>query len=72
VILRAHWDDLRRLHTEGKAVVTGPPWTGEDPFGIGVLDVREREEVETILAADPAITSGALRAEIRPFRIVTR
>ena len=71
-MLEAHWEYLRRLHADGRLVVAGPSWTGDDPFGIGVFDVREREEVEAALAEDPAITSGAMRAEIRPLRIVTR
>jgi uncharacterized protein YciI len=71
-MLEAHWAYLRELHADGKLVVAGPSWTGDDPFGIGVFDVREQSEVEAILAADPALTSGAMRAEIRPMRIVTR
>lgn len=71
-MLEAHWTYLRRLHAQGQLVVAGPSWTGDDPYGIGVFDLREREEVEALLAEDPAITSGAMRAEIRPLRIVTR
>ena len=56
---------MELLRREGRRV-------GDDPFGIGVFDVRERAEGEAMLAADPAITSGAMRAEIRPMRIVTR
>ncbi len=71
-MLEAHWDYLRRLHAEGKLVVAGPSWTGDDPYGVGVFDLRERAEVEALLAEDPAITSGAMRAEIRPMTIITR
>jgi uncharacterized protein YciI len=71
-LLEAHWEYLRRLHADGKLVVAGPSWTGDDPFGVGVFDLRDREEVEAIVAADPAVTSGAMVAEIRPLRIVTR
>ena len=71
-MLEAHWAYLRRLHAEGQLVVAGPSWAGDDPYGIGVFDLRAREEVEALLAEDPAITSGAMRAEIRPLRIVTR
>ena len=71
-MLEAHWQYLRRLHADGKLVVAGPSWTGEDPFGVGIFDLRDRSEVEAIVAADPAVTSGAMRAEIRPLRIVTR
>jgi len=71
-MLDAHWRYLRRMHDEGKLLVAGPSWIGDDPFGIGVFDLRERAEVEAMLAEDPAITSRAMRAEIRPMRIVTR
>jgi uncharacterized protein len=71
-MLEAHWAYLRRLHQVGKLVVAGPSWIGDDRFGIGIVDVRERAEVEAILSEDPAVTSGAMRAEIRPMRIVTR
>jgi uncharacterized protein YciI len=71
-MLEAHWRYLRQMHAEGKLVVAGPSWVGDDPFGIGVFDLRERAEVEALLAADPAITSGAMHAEIRPMRIVTQ
>jgi uncharacterized protein len=71
-MLAAHWEYLRRLHGEGKLVVAGPSWTGDDPYGIGVFDLRERDQVESLLAEDPAITSGAMVAEVRPMRIVTR
>jgi uncharacterized protein YciI len=71
-MLNAHWDYLRSLYADGKVVVAGPSWVGDDPFGVGVFDLRDRADVEAIVAADPAVTSGAMRAEIRPMRIVTR
>ena len=71
-MLEAHWRYLRQMHEEGTLVVAGPSWVVDDRFGIGVFDLRERAEVEAILAEDPAITSGAMQAEIRPMRIVTR
>ena len=71
-MLNAHWEYLRSLHADGKLVVAGPSWERGDPYGVGVFDLRDRAEVEAIVAADPAVTSGAMRAEIRPMRIVTR
>jgi uncharacterized protein YciI len=71
-VLEAHCRYLRQMHDDGKLVVAGPSWIGDDPFGIGVVDLRERAEVEAMLAGDPAITSGAMQTEIRPMRIVTR
>ena len=71
-MLEAHWDYLRRLHADGKLVVAGPSWTDNDPFAVDIFDLRDRAEVEAIVAADPAVTSGPMRAEIRALRIVTR
>jgi uncharacterized protein YciI len=71
-LLQAHWAYLQELKASGKLVVAGPSWIGDDPFGIGVFDLKEREEVEAIVAADPAVTSGLLTAEIRPMWIATR
>jgi len=71
-MLRAHWDYLRAMHAAGRLVVAGPSWIEPDPFGIGVSSLRDRADVEAMVAADPAITSGAMHAEIRPMRIVTR
>ena len=71
-LLEAHWAYLRSLHAAGKLVTAGPSWIGDDPFGIGVFDLREREEVEAIVAADPAVRSGWMTPEIRPMRIVTQ
>ena len=71
-IVGEHYEYLKRLRAEGRLVLAGPSWIGDDPFGIGVFDLRDREEVEAALAEDPAITSGAMHAEIRPMRIITR
>ena len=44
-MLEAHWRYVRQMHDEGKLLVAGPSWVGDDPFGIGVVDLRERAEV---------------------------
>jgi uncharacterized protein YciI len=43
-----------------------------DTFGLGIFDLKDRAEVEAIVAADPAVTSGLMTAEIRPYRIAVR
>lgn len=37
-----------------------------------MLDVDGEDEALAIVAADPAVTSGAMTAEIRPLRISVR
>ena len=71
-LLEAHWSYLRKLHDDGKLVVAGPSWIGDDPFGVGIFDLDDRAEVEAIVAADPGVTGGALTPEIRPMKIITR
>jgi uncharacterized protein YciI len=71
-IVSDHYAYLVRLRDEGKLVVAGPSIVEGDTFGIGVLDVDERAEVEAIVAADPAIVGGIMTAEIRPLRIAVR
>ena len=71
-IVGDHYEYLKRLRAEGKLVLAGPTAVRGDTFGLGVFDQRDRGEVEVIVAADPAVTSGIMTAEIRPFRIAVR
>ena len=69
-MLEAHWAYLRELHADGKLLAAGPSWVGDDPFGVGIFALDDRDELEAIVAADPAITSGWLVPEIRPMWLV--
>jgi uncharacterized protein YciI len=71
-IISDHYAYLVGLRDQGKLVVAGPSVVEGDTFGIGVLDVEERGEVDAIVAADPAITGGIMTAEIRPLRLSVR
>jgi len=71
-IVREHYAYLVQLRDAGKLVVAGPSIKHGDTFGIGVLDVDDKEEAEAIVAADPAVVTGTMTAEIRPMRIAVR
>jgi uncharacterized protein len=71
-IVSEHFAYLQQLHADGRLVLAGPSPAPGDTFGLDVYDVEDRGEVEAILAADPAIASGIMTAEIRPFRISLR
>jgi uncharacterized protein len=71
-VVGEHYDYLVSLRDQGKLVVAGPSIVPGDTIGIGVLTVDERDEVEAIVAADPAVSSGVMTAEIRPLRIAVR
>jgi uncharacterized protein YciI len=71
-MLQAHWAYLRALHADGKLLVAGPSWTENERFGVGVFDLKDRADVEAMVRADPAVTSGWMTPEIRPMKIITR
>jgi uncharacterized protein len=71
-IVGEHYDYLVQLRDAGKLVVAGPSIKRGDTIGIGVLDVDDEDEVQAIVAADPAVTGGVMTAEIRPLRIAVR
>jgi uncharacterized protein YciI len=71
-IVGEHYEYLKRLRAEGRLVLAGPSALPGDTFGLGIFDQADRADVEAIVAADPAVTSGIMRAEIRPYRISVR
>jgi uncharacterized protein len=71
-IVDAHYAYLKRLRDERKLVVAGPSVVPGDTIGIGVLSIDDEGEARAIVAADPAVSSGVMTAEIRPMRIALR
>ena len=71
-IISEHYVYLKQLRAEGRLVLAGPSALPGDTFGLGIFDQENRAEVEAIVAADPAVTSGIMTAEIRPYRIAVR
>jgi uncharacterized protein YciI len=66
-IQAAHLRHLYALRKRGQLTLFGPV-EGAGPLrGIGVMNVATREEAETLMADDPAVRAGRLRAEIRPW-----
>lgn len=66
-IQAAHLRHLFTLRKRGQLTLFGPVDGAGSLRGIGVLTVPTREEAETLMADDPAVRSGRLRAEIRPW-----
>jgi uncharacterized protein YciI len=62
-----HMDNIQRMADMGKLIVAGP--FGDDGHwrGIFIFDVPTREEVERLLAEDPAIKAGRMDYEIHPW-----
>ncbi len=55
------------LERAGQLSLFGPVRDAGELRGIGVLLVETREEAEALMADDPAVSSGRLRAEVRPW-----
>ncbi len=69
-VARIQLDHLRHLFAlkdRGLLTLFGPIEGAGALRGIGVLTVETRDEAEALMADDPAVVAGRLRAEIRPW-----
>jgi uncharacterized protein YciI len=66
-IQAAHLRHLFTLRKRGQLVLFGPVEGAGALRGIGVLTVPTRDEAEALMADDPAVRAGRLRAEVRPW-----
>jgi uncharacterized protein YciI len=71
-IVGEHFEYLQRLSAEGKLLLAGPSAVAGDTIGIAIYEVDDEDEVRALVAADPAVTSGIMVAEVRPLRIAVR
>lgn len=67
LIQSGHMENIRRLADDGTLVVAGPFGDDGEWRGIFVFDVATKEEAERLVASDPAIKTGRLKAEIHPW-----
>lgn len=66
-IQAGHMSNMSVMHKAGKLKVAGPFGDDGDWRGIFIFDCATKEEVEKLLQTDPAITSGRLKAIIKPW-----
>ena len=62
-----HMANITSLNNEGKLKVAGPFGDDGDWRGIFIFDCVTKEEVEKMLATDPAISAGRLAYDIHPW-----
>jgi uncharacterized protein len=67
LIQAAHLRHMFTLRERGQLTLFGPVDGAGALRGIGVLTVPTREEAEALMANDPAVASGRLRVEVRPW-----
>ncbi|MFM6925481.1 MAG: YciI family protein [Ferruginibacter sp.] len=66
-IQEGHMANITSLYNAGKLKVAGPFGDDGDWRGIFIFDCETKEEVEKLLATDPAIHAGRLAYEIHPW-----
>mgnify|MGYP000987604640 FL=1 len=59
--------NISSLYNAGKLKVAGPFGDDGEWRGIFVFDCATKEEVEKLLATDPAISAGRLAYDIHPW-----
>jgi uncharacterized protein YciI len=67
-IMGAHFERLQRMFAEGTIVLVGPT-LGKVNTGIAVFEAPDEEAAQRVVDEDPAVASGLLRGELRPFRV---
>jgi uncharacterized protein YciI len=63
-----HFERLQRLLAEGVMILAGPT-LGRINAGIAVFEAPDEASAQRIMDDDPAIASGFVRGELRPFHV---
>jgi uncharacterized protein YciI len=63
-----HVERLQRLLAEGTLVLAGPT-LGRQNTGIAIIEAPDEATAQRLMEEDPAIASGFVRGELRPFRV---
>ena len=66
--LGPHREFVRGLFEEGRVALAGAFL--DDSGGMAVLSAQDRAEAERTLASDPAVTSGVMIGELRPYLLL--
>lgn len=67
-VLAAHGAYLRQLLAEGKLVLAGQAFPGDQPFGIIVIEAPDAATAQATLDSDPAVKGNVFRGQVIPFR----
>jgi uncharacterized protein YciI len=72
-IVDAHYNYLKELTEKGVVILAGRTLTTDArSFGIVVFRAETEEEACSIVADDPAVSGGVMRAELFPYRVAFR
>ncbi len=69
-IVGDHYSYLKKLTDQGVVILAGRTLnTDESSFGIIIFRADSEEAARRIVADDPAVRGGVMRAELYPYRI---
>ena len=67
-IMGAHFEYLSKLFDQGKIVFVGRTENGD--YGLGIFDLPDEATFDAVVAGDPAVAAGLVRAEKHAFKVV--
>lgn len=67
-VWREHFARLKQLMADGTLVLAGPT-LGPVNTGICIFEAPDEDAARAIMDADPTISGGFARGELRPFRV---
>lgn len=69
-IVSEHVDYLMNLAERGTMLLFGRTTENDErTFGIALFQVESEQDAQTIMANDPAVKHGVMRATLHPYRI---
>jgi uncharacterized protein YciI len=66
-IQQGHLANITRLYYEGKIKVAGPFGDNGEWRGLFIFDCATKQEVDSLLKTDPAVSAGRLSYDIHPW-----
>ena len=69
-VVRQHFEHLQGLTAAGVVLVAGRTQTADErTYGIVVFVAQSEASARQLMAEDPAVKHGVMRAELSPFRV---
>jgi uncharacterized protein YciI len=69
-IVKAHFTYLKGLLAEGRLILAGKTdGNDERTFGLVIFEANDEAEARRIMAQDPTVLKGIMRAELSAYRV---
>ena len=68
-MMKPHVDYMQDLQNQGLIIASGP-FSDQRAGGMYIIEAENEESAIDVIKKDPAVMSGILKNEIRPFRLL--